>query len=417
MTVRNRWVALAIIFITFIQFSLNWLNVVPMFPSMIGQMHISGVEIATIVSAFLLGFGIVHVPAGVAAEHYGLRSVVVVGIALEGAGTVLTALGPSYSALVAGRVLAGVGGSIYDAGVIGLIGAWFGGKEIVLASGLIFGAAFAVGGSAGIYGWGLLAALVGWRQALLVGALFSLALLVMLAFVDPTPREQARAGATSRSWRLSWESFLRAVSNRRIWLMGIAFFGGYGAYLATANLAPEYAIHALKFSPNEANLLGGIFILVGIPGALIGGWLGDRLIGITNTFIVGVAIEAAAFIYVFALHGSSAVGFWIAIIAVGVMMISAISAWMGIPATTASIKPQDYATAGGLLYSISAVAGAVMPILYAKLGADYGADAGWLGLGIVTIATGALALFDRWDKIPQATSKTPAAPAGSDVHA
>ena len=70
---NNRWVALAIIFVSFLQFTLNWFCIIPAFGSIVGEMHLSFPQVGVIVGTFIAGYGIAHIPAGWIAERFGMR--------------------------------------------------------------------------------------------------------------------------------------------------------------------------------------------------------------------------------------------------------------------------------------------------------------------------------------------------------
>ena len=105
-------------------------------------MHLSFPQVGVIVGTFIAGYGVAHIPAGWIAERFGMRSAMLLGIALESAGAGVTAWAPSFETLLVGRFLCGIGGSIYIGSAVGLITAWFRGRELGTANALITGVAF-----------------------------------------------------------------------------------------------------------------------------------------------------------------------------------------------------------------------------------------------------------------------------------
>jgi MFS family permease len=81
--VKNRWTALAVIFLSFIQFTLNWFNVVPTFSSLAAEMHLTLAQIGVVVGLFIAGYGLAHIPGGMIAEAFGMRFAMLLGIAVE----------------------------------------------------------------------------------------------------------------------------------------------------------------------------------------------------------------------------------------------------------------------------------------------------------------------------------------------
>jgi MFS family permease len=115
--IARRWIALAILFISFLQFTLNWFSVIPAFPAMTGELALDLPQIALVVSAFMAGYGITHIPGGLLAGAFGIRAALLLGIALETIGAGLTAAAPNYETLVLARGLS----AILNSGLAGFL--------------------------------------------------------------------------------------------------------------------------------------------------------------------------------------------------------------------------------------------------------------------------------------------------------
>ncbi len=377
----NRWVALAIIFVSFIQFTLNWFCIIPAFGSIIGEMGLSFAQVGVIVGTFIAGYGIAHIPGGWIAERYGLRTAILLGIALETAGAALSGWAPSYQALLAGRLLCGVGGSIYIGSAVGLTAAWFHDRELATANGLITGVAFTVGAAVGLFGWGPIVAWAGWRTALLAGAAVGLATLAFMAALFPAP-----PGADAdllRGEQLSGASLRRVFGNPLLWVMGLAFLGGYGGYFTAAQLLPHYAQSHLNLDAGAAEGISVILLLSGIPGAFAGGWLADRALGIVPTFLIACVIEGVALILV---PYAGPLGLELLAAVIGATAIAAFVVWVTIPGQhTDAFLLSDIPTAAGPMLTIVAVGGAVIPPLFSQIATGWGFKTAWAFEGVVSL--------------------------------
>ncbi len=386
----NRWLALTIIFLSFLPFTLNWFAIIPMFPALIGDMGLSPLQIGGVVSAFVAGYGIAHVPGGMLAERVGLRAAILLGIAIEAIGVVLTAAAHGYGALLVGRLVCGIGGSIYIGSAVGLTTAWFRDRELATANGLITGVAFSVGAAIGLFGWGLLAAAIGWRLAILAGAAAALASLLLLAVAYPHPpvgdRPEAAPGHSMASLR-------RVVGSERLWIMSLAFFGGYGSYFTAVAMIPGYAVERLHVDAATGHLLGAILLLSGIVGSLLGGWLSDRVLGLLPTFLLACTMEALALL---AVPHVGIGGLELAAGLVGASTILGFVSWIGLPGLMrTSLRVSDIPTAVGLMLTVVAIGGVVLPPAYAALVGRFGAAAGWNGLAAASIACAVIAIASR----------------------
>ena len=384
----NRWVALTIIFLSFIQFTLNWFNVIPTFHPLIQDMHLTFPQIGMVVGAFVAGYGLAHIPGGWLSERYGMRAAILVGILVETLGALLSAEAPSYEVLLAGRFLCGIGGSIYLGGAVGLTTAWFRGRELVLANGLVTGVAFTVGAAIGLFGWTPLVASMGWRNALLAGAAVGVVTLVMMLVAFPVPSsESGEIGGA----HLSMASLKRIFTQPILWVVGFSFLGAYGAYLSAAQLLPHYAQEHLSASPEQGELLSVVLLLGGIPGGFIGGWIGDKLLGVKGTLVLGLVIEGVALLMVPYL---GVPGLVVAAGAIGCFGIISFVTWISLPGKLDhTLHISDVPTAVGLMLTIIAIGGAIMPPLYTQIVSSYGASTAWWFLGVATLVFAIFALF------------------------
>ncbi len=387
----NRWIALAIIFLSFIQFTLNWFCIIPAFGSIAAEMKLSFSEIGLIVGMFIAGYGIAHIPGGWIAERYGMRAALLLGIALETIGAGVSGWAPSFHWLLAGRLLCGFGGSIYLGSAVGLTAAWFAGRELALANSLITGIAFTVGAALGLFAWGALVAALGWREALGGGAMVGVATLVLMLALFPTPPQSA--SDVIQGAHLGAASLRRVFGNRSLWLMGLAFLGGYGSYFAAAQLLPHYAQARWSLTPEAAEQISVILLLSGIPGAFIGGWLANRWFGIVPVFIASCLVEGVTLLLVPYL-GQAGLEFAAAII--GGTAISAFVVWVTIPGQQDRLlRISDVPTAAGLMLTIVAVGGAAIPPLYSLISTVWSPQSAWAFEGVVCIAFAAVALLPR----------------------
>ncbi|WP_157915176.1 MFS transporter [Paraburkholderia acidicola] len=382
---NSRWVALAIIFVSFLQFTLNWFNLVPAFGGLIADLHLSLPQVGVVIGMFIAGYGLAHIPGGMLAEAYGMRFAMLFGIAVETAGTVLSAAAHSYDVLLVGRFICGVGGSVYIGSAIGLTTAWFRDHELATANGLITGVAFTVGASLGLYLWTDIVAALGWRAALLLGATVGAITFVALLWLFPVPldaRDSARGVAGNH---LNLAALRRTFGNRNLWLLGLSFLGAYGSYFTAAQLLPAYGVTHLQLEPAAANSLGVVLLTAGAVGGAVGGWLADKVFGVIPTMVGALIIESVALILIPHL---GATGLLIAAAAIGGMGILAFVPWIAMPGLYRDeIELSDIPTACGLMLTIVAVGGVTLPALYGWVATRYGYTNAWTALAAASFVS------------------------------
>jgi predicted MFS family arabinose efflux permease len=290
--------------------------------------------------------------------------------------------------LLAARFVCGVGGSIYLGSAVGLTAAWFRGRELATANGLVTGVAFTVGAAVGLFGWNSIVAALGWRPALLVGAAFGLVTLVLMAAAFPKP--PGDEADVLGGEHLGAESLRRVLGNSTLWIMGLALLGGYGSYFSAAQLLPHYAQDSLKLDAASSEAISAILLVSGIPGSFVGGWLVDRVLGLLPTFLLSEAVAGIALILVPYLDR---LGVEVAAGAIGGAGIAAFVGWVTIPGQRRdAFRVSDVPTAVGLMLTIAAVGGAVVPPLFSQIATDWGFDAAWAFEGLITLGFAALAI-------------------------
>jgi MFS family permease len=385
----NRWLALAIIFVSFIQFTLNWFCIIPGFGGIIADMHLSFAQIGVIVGVFIAGYGIAHIPGGWLSEWVGIRSALLVGIAVQTLGAALTGLASSFEVLLVARLLCGIGGSIYVGCAVGLTAAWFHDRELALANSIVTGVAFTVGAAVGLFAWSGIMAALGWRGGIFIGAAVGLATLVLMLVAFPTPPNSASEVVLGE--HLGAASLRRVFGSSLLWLMGLSFLGAYGSYFSAAQLLPHYAQARLNLDLETAEQISVILLISGIPGAFIGGWLADRVFGIVPVFLVSCLLEGAALI---AVPYLGLAGLNIAAAVIGGAAIAAFVVFVTIPGQqTDRLHLSDIPTAIGLMLTIVAVGGAIIPPLYSYFTIAWSPEWAWAFEGGICIGLSFVALL------------------------
>ena len=129
----------------------------------------------------------------------------------------------------------------------------------------------------------------------------------------------------------------------------------------------------LDIDAGTAEAISVILLVSGIPGAFIGGWLTDRALGAVPTFLAALVLEAIAFLLIpyLGLYGVE-----IAAAIIGAAGIAAFVPFVTIPGQQGSVfHISDIPTAVGLMLTIAAVGGAVVPPLFSRIASDFGFQA------------------------------------------
>lgn len=385
-----RWWMLLILSLGFVELTLNWLDISAAFPALSQQFHLQIPQIALLISLFLAGYGLFHIPTGFLAYRFGLRNTLLAGLLLESLGGIATAFAPSYGYLEVWRFISGIGGSIFIGCGLSLVTSWFRRRELALAIAVSGGAAFGLGAVLGLYAWIDIIQATSWSTAILLGGVSGLVVfLLALLFLRVPNDERARLVAQ----QISWNAVSRVLGNRDLWFLGLGFLGVYGAGGTLVQLLSTYVVIVYHVPLATGGLMAAVLIIIGIPGSLVGGYLADHTsrlkpIIIATWLLLGLGLIIFPFM--------SLSGAWIVVIVLGAIQLAGFAAWAAAPGHYKDrISPEDVATAVGLMLTLAAVGGFLVPIGFGQIEASSGFTLAWVILGAASIIIALVAFAAR----------------------
>jgi len=273
-------------------YAYNWFDIGPAFPGARGlgaQFGVGPDVWGVLVAVFLLGAGATQVPAGFLARRHGERPVAIAGAGLLAVAALASAFAPNLAALLAARLVAGVGAGLFFSPAIGWVGRLFGPGERGLPVGT-FSSAFSAGAAAGVVGSALLVPAFGWQVSLALGAVgLGIATLVALAAIPPEPRPARPAPPATDRPTAAWRG-------RSVLAVGLAFVGFEGATFATGQFVVPFGESVRLWPPWLAGAVGAAFVLPSVVGGPVGGVVAERsmrhrtqLVGVTALGAVALA--------------------------------------------------------------------------------------------------------------------------------
>lgn len=379
-----RWPMLTILALGTVAMTFNWFVMPSAFIGISRSFSLDIPALTLLVSAFVAGYAIMHIPAGLIATRLGLRRTMVLGLVAEGVLTALAGLAPDYTTMVILRILAGIGASIYAGISIAAASAWFHGRDHALALGVV-SASFSIGVAMGLYAWGSVINAVGWRAGLGLAGGVAVVMGLTIAVYYRNPKGIDTLAGT----RVSAAAVGAVLGNRTLWRYALGFFVGYGGYFVAAQLVATFASDQ-GYSPEVASLAALMAGVAGLPGSLLVGWLSDRMGRRLTFFVLTVVLQAIGTIWI-PLAGES--WLWLAAFVVGFAYNGCFAVWQTVPAEEAGIEPEHVGTAMGLMLTIGGVGGFVVPWLFGLLVVAISYTAAWILIGVGTaVSLGFLAL-------------------------
>jgi len=271
---RYRWVILGVSLLGFMQAHIHRVGFAPLIPIFMQDLGISYAAAAAIMTAYFWTYTVVQLPVGVLTDRLGPRRMMLVFLAVLGAGVLAFPLSGSYAQSLVTRGIIGLGAAGIWLPGLRLIHEWFPSQERGRATGLL-SAGGGVGGTLALMLLPVLAGRFGWRWGYAATLVPLLAALVLIyAFVRPGPLAEARSGAASRS---ATAALRHVAGTRALWAINVAVFFSYGAFIALVTFLPSFLQRQEGLSPGRAGFVTGLVAAGTVISWPLAGFVSDRL--------------------------------------------------------------------------------------------------------------------------------------------
>jgi predicted MFS family arabinose efflux permease len=375
----RRWSMLAVVSLGIVALTLNWFDVATAFPLVGKEFHVGLGSLSFLISLYIVGYGLSHVPGGMLATRIGMKRVLVLGLLVQGLAGVMSGLSYNYTELALFRVVSGVGGSVFVAMGTAAMFVWFDEKDLTLALGITGGAAFSAGAGFALYVWVYVQDATSWHTSLVLAGIFELLVMVLTAVTFHVPDGYPLLGGA----KFDRAAIRASLASRDLWIYGVALLGGYGAYFTTSQLFSEYVTSVRHFAPSTGGLLSALILLAGIPGSLLGGFFADRSKNLKMYVFVPLIVVSLLLVLIPVVPNQT---LWALGIAIGFFLIFGFAAWLAVPARVSHIEHQFIGTAAGLMLALAAIGGFFIPIIFGHLVSHTSFNTGWFFLAIVSFA-------------------------------
>ncbi len=252
------------------------------------ELRFSARALGLLFSAFFWTYALLQIPIGWVAERFGAQRILAAGLTVWACATMLVGVAHSFAALLALRLLLGIGESAGFPSVSKLLAMVVPVKELGTANGIV-AFAYLFGPAVGAYCGGLLMEHFGWRAAFWV---FGAASLLWLL---PWSQVRLPRGAVEKS--SAGGPPLRAVLRQpSLWGTSLGLFSSNYSFYFMLTWLPFYVVRERGFSTGEMASLTGSSYVVNALSALLAGWIIDGLVrkGQANLAYKSVMIAAHA---------------------------------------------------------------------------------------------------------------------------
>ena len=299
---RRRWSIVGLLFAASLINYLDRATISFALPLISKDFHLAAQSKGLLLSSFFWSYALMQLPIGWAADRLNLRWLYAGAFIIWSFAQGLTGLAGSLVALLAFRILLGVGESIYLPGGTKIVSLLFSPKERGLPSGL-----FDFGTRTGLVLEGIMVPWLlvhfGWRRTFLLLGFTALVWLAPWLWVFP--RRLQTVKPTLVSLDVKSRPLFRTLFNRNLLGICLGFFCFDYYWYVLVTWLPDYLVTVRQLSIVQAGFYASLaFFIFGIAEP-IGGWIADTLIRhgwdetatrkgiVTVAFVMGLFLIAA----------------------------------------------------------------------------------------------------------------------------
>ncbi len=372
-----RWVIEVLLLLLLTAQSLTWLAPAPILGEIRNGLKISLSDAGLIISIIALCIGVFSLAGAVVAERIGALRALVIGIWLMAIGQIASGYAPNFAALLACRVLEGIGYGVVIAPPGTLTMQWFGEGEWPYINMVNFAFGY-VGLTAVFRMTPALFAAVGssWRMVLLWYGVGSAGVGLLWTVLGREHRSQASAAPAPSAIEAPAErgsALMEVVKMRNVLLIAGGLFGGMWVFQIYTAFLPEFFRTYRGMTLAEASLMTQVLPFTGLFAALAGG-IGTGMSGLRKPFTWPIA-----FATLIGCAGAIVLPdpMWIrlSLVLVGIGAAGSLAAITTLLMELPGMNPVRLGAAIGFVWAIGYFGAFISPFLGGALAAHYGLKA------------------------------------------
>ena len=284
-----------------VMYAINWFNIASIFSHISLDFRQDVSLLGLLTASFLIGIGLFQVPGGILAAIQGPRRTAIYGIIIASSAAFICGLSLQLQQMEVLRFVVGLGMALFFGSSVTLITRYLGrGSEgLAIAS---LNSAHSIGGIIGIFGWVIIAEVVGWRQSLLLSGGFGLVSgIFLIAFLpgkeddDRNLKEQYERSqkAKRKHSQIKISDIRKVIFDKSLFAFGLVLLGAQIAWGLPLTFIVFYLEDYLKVNPSTAGLIAGLGLVSGVISAPVFGRLYDKTNNIKKLlFVSGLAMSA-----------------------------------------------------------------------------------------------------------------------------
>ena len=266
-----RWLILFASIYAYVSYAFSLMGVPPLMTQIIKEFNVGYAQAGLLMSMPVIPGILASLHIGMFVDRNGAKVIGSVAAVLVMLGSIIPAIGSSFTVALIGRLILGGGGAIIAIATPAIIPDWFTHKELGKAMG-IYTAGMPIATTISF----LLATLTstyGWRYQFFISTALAIANIVIFSLiVKRGPMSENKTDENKPRISLG-----QTLKNIEIWKVGILWFLFACAVISFTTWAPSLFVEFKELSPAYTNFIMSAFWLIQIPGCLVFGWISDRL--------------------------------------------------------------------------------------------------------------------------------------------
>src|SRR5689334_5689246 len=259
-----------------------------MMPVLKKTFHLAPVQASIAMAIPVLLGSLGRIPLGLLADRLGGRKVFTWTMVLSVAAALLMGKVETYSQLLLFGFFTGIALASFSVGVA-FVSGWYPPEKQGFALG-VYGAGN-VGQSLAAFGAPLLFTYAGFRNTFWSFAVLLAAwCLLFVLFAKDAPRTAAAK---------SFAQMVRPLSEKMSWVLSFFYFLTFGGFVAMSIYLPMFLTELFKLTPQDAGLRTAGFVLLATLMRPVGGWLSDKIGGLTILIGIFPFVTAMALLLTF----------------------------------------------------------------------------------------------------------------------
>ena len=279
-------------------YAINWFNIASIFFHIASDFRQDVTFLGLLTTSFLIGLGLFQVPGGILAPIQGSRRTAIYGITIASSAALLCGLSSELQQMEVLRFVVGLGMALFFGSSVTLITRYLGRGSEGLGIALL-NSAHSIGGIIGIFGWVILAEVVGWRQSLLLSGGFGLiSSIFLIAFLPKKQDEyEEQLGqsqkAKGKHFHIKISDIRKVLFDKSLFAFGLVLLGAQIAWGLPLTFIVFYLEDYLKVNSSTAGFIAGLGLIAGVVSAPIFGRIYDNTKNIKKLlFVCGLAMSA-----------------------------------------------------------------------------------------------------------------------------